>query len=331
MEQRNPKDMFRGGKKILAPMVRAGTLPLRELSLAYGADLVYGEELIDRGMLGATRTFSHATGTWDYGANGRVLFQALPRDASRTIFQMGTNDAQRALSVAQLVINDVAGVDVNMGCPKEFSVKGGMGVALMRQPEVVADILTTLRRNLPAKKSVTCKIRLLESVEATVEFCRRVEKTGVDAIAVHGRTKDQRDHNVADWTAVRAIKNALTIPVLLNGDVFSYGDFDKAITDTGVDGVMSARGALANCSIFGRDYEDTRIVARKYCEIARRRENNYQNTKYTVLRMLGGVTRKDKQYKELMTALTQCKTMDLLESTLNADNVGEASEKKRRL
>ena len=98
--------------------VRAGTLPLRELSVAYGAHLVYGEELIDRGLQEAARVEAPASESVEYRKGGKVLFQALPHHADRTIFQMGTCDAQRALGVAQLVLSDVAGVDINMGCPK---------------------------------------------------------------------------------------------------------------------------------------------------------------------------------------------------------------------
>eukprot|EP01018_Ginkgo_biloba_P002320 Gb_29671 [translate_table: standard] len=82
---------------------------------------------------------------------------------------------------------DVAAVDVNMGCPKSFSISGGMGAALLAKPELIYDILTTLKRNLEIP--VTCKIRLLKSPQETVELARRIEKAGVSAIAVHGRVK----------------------------------------------------------------------------------------------------------------------------------------------
>lgn len=80
---------------------------------------------------------------------------------------------------------DVTAVDVNMGCPKSFSISGGMGAALLSKPETIHDILTTLKRNLDIP--VTCKIRLLKTCPDTVELARRIEKTGVSALAVHGR------------------------------------------------------------------------------------------------------------------------------------------------
>jgi tRNA-dihydrouridine synthase 2 len=83
---------------------------------------------------------------------------------------------------------DIAAIDVNMGCPKSFSISGGMGAALLSKPDLIHDILTTLKRNLNIP--VTCKIRLLKTHHDTVELARRIEKTGVAAIAVHGRYRN---------------------------------------------------------------------------------------------------------------------------------------------
>ncbi len=125
----NPSSLFRS-KRILAPMVRAGTLPFRELCLDYGCDLVYGEELVDRSIMACSRVVSADGSRVDFikgeapTAEGlRPIFSVLKANEAKTIFQMGTNRADNALAAAQLVINDVAGIDVNMGCPKEFSVK----------------------------------------------------------------------------------------------------------------------------------------------------------------------------------------------------------------
>uniref|UniRef100_A0A670Y911 Dihydrouridine synthase 2 n=1 Tax=Pseudonaja textilis TaxID=8673 RepID=A0A670Y911_PSETE len=111
-------------KAILAPMVRVGTLPMRLLALDYGADIVYCEELIDIKMLQCKRVVNDILGTVDFVApNERVVFRTCEREKDRVVFQMGTADAERALAVAKLVENDVAGIDVNMGCPKEYSTK----------------------------------------------------------------------------------------------------------------------------------------------------------------------------------------------------------------
>jgi tRNA-dihydrouridine synthase 2 len=103
---------------------------------------------------------------------------------------MGTSDAARAVEVARLVQDDVFGIDVNMGCPKPFSVKGGMGSALLRQPESVRQILTALVQAFP-HKPITCKIRLLPSFEETLALCEIIQSTGVVAVGVHGRFTEQ--------------------------------------------------------------------------------------------------------------------------------------------
>jgi tRNA-dihydrouridine synthase len=121
---------------------------------------------------------------------------------------------------------------------------------------------------------------------------------------------------VADWKQIAKVKSILKIPVILNGDVFCYEDFDKAIAATGVDGVMTARGALANPSMFSPNPVATHVVIKEYLDIALKRDNNYQNTKYTVLRMLGGVTRKDKIYKDLMTKITNCREYEQLKKVV---------------
>ncbi|OIT27724.1 trna-dihydrouridine(47) synthase [nad(p)(+)]-like protein, partial [Nicotiana attenuata] len=174
-------------KLVLAPMVRVGTLPFRLLAAQYGADITYGEEIIDHKIIKCERRVNDVLGTTDIVEKGtdNVVFRTCPEERNRVVFQMGTSDAMRALKAAEIVCKDVAAVDINMGCPKSFSISGGMGAALLSKPELIHDILTTLRRNLDIP--VTCKIRLLKSPQDTVELARRIERTGVSALAVHGR------------------------------------------------------------------------------------------------------------------------------------------------
>ncbi|GKU94978.1 hypothetical protein SLEP1_g8396 [Rubroshorea leprosula] len=198
---------------------------------------------------------------------------------------MGTSDAVRALAAAQIVCKDVAAVDINMGCPKSFSVSGGMGAALLTKPELIHDILTTLRRNLDIP--VTCKIRLLKSSQDTVELARRIEKTGVSALAVHGRKVADRPRDPAKWNEIADIVAALSIPVIANGDVFEYDDFQRIKIATGASSVMVARGALWNASIFSPKgkvhWED---VKREYVRKSILWDNDVKSTKQTLKEMI---------------------------------------------
>ena len=136
---------------ILAPMVRASTIPLRTLALSYDADLVYTEEIIDRAILDTERVVNEELGTIDYvkplssfpakvqkrmvadsdnpdSAKGAILLRIDPTlEKDKLIYQVGTGEAGLAIKAAEMVVGDVSGIDVNMGCPKKFSVSGGMG------------------------------------------------------------------------------------------------------------------------------------------------------------------------------------------------------------
>ncbi|KAL5556658.1 hypothetical protein UlMin_038894 [Ulmus minor] len=274
-------------KLVLAPMVRVGTLPLRLLAAEYGADITYGEEIIDHKMVKCERKLNEHIGSVDFVEKGteNVVFRTCNEERNRVVFQIGTSDAVRALAAAQLVCKDVAAVDINMGCPKAFSVSGGMGAALLSKPDLIHDILTTLRRNLDTP--VTCKIRLLKSSQDTVELARRIEKTGVSALAVHGRKVADRPRDPAKWAEIADVVASISIPVIANGDVFEYDDFERIRVATGASSVMVARGALWNATVFSPHgklpWED---VKRAYVRKSILWDNDLKSTKHTLKEMI---------------------------------------------
>ena len=179
-------------KLILAPMVRIGTLPMRLLALEHGADIVYTEELIDWKLIKCKRKVNRVLNTVDFidESDGNVVFRTCDKEKEKVVLQIGTADAERALETAKLVEKDVAGIDINMGCPKEFSVKGGMGAALAANIDNAKKILTTLVNSLSIP--VTCKIRIRKTTEETIEHVKELASTGIKAIAIHARTRDER-------------------------------------------------------------------------------------------------------------------------------------------
>ncbi|XP_069757643.1 tRNA-dihydrouridine(20) synthase [NAD(P)+]-like [Narcine bancroftii] len=277
-------------KVILAPMVRVGTLPMRLLALEYGADIVYCEELIDLKMMHCRRVVNEALGTIDYIAtDDRVVFRTCEREKSHVVFQMGTSDAQRALTVAQLVENDVAGIDVNMGCPKEYSTKGGMGVALLTNPDKIEAILSTLVKGI--SKPVTCKIRILPSLEDTINLVKRIERTGVAAVAVHGRRKEERPQHPVHCDVIKAVSEAVSIPVIANGGsqeiIKDFASIETFRWATSASSVMVARAAMWNPSIFRKEgLLPAEKVLREYLTYAIRYDSHYSNTKYCLCQML---------------------------------------------
>mmetsp|Transcript_8271 Transcript_8271/g.37435 ORF Transcript_8271/g.37435 Transcript_8271/m.37435 type:complete len:177 (-) Transcript_8271:610-1140(-) len=130
---------FYKGKNILAPMVRVNTMPTRLLAAEYGADIVYSEELIDRKMMKVKRVENTAWGTVDFidpdatNDDTAVVFQTTPEEKNRLVMQLGTGDATRALQSAMVAVNDVAAIDINMGCPLKFSTASGAGSALLKK------------------------------------------------------------------------------------------------------------------------------------------------------------------------------------------------------
>uniref|UniRef100_A0A8C0ZSF2 DRBM domain-containing protein n=1 Tax=Castor canadensis TaxID=51338 RepID=A0A8C0ZSF2_CASCN len=255
-------------KVILAPMVRVGTLPMRLLALDYGADIVYCEELIDLKMLQCKRVVNEVLSTVDFVApDDRVVFRTCEREQSRVVFQMGTSDAERALAVARLVENDVAGIDVNMGCPKEYSTKGGMGAALLTDPDKI------------------------EKLEDTLSLVKRIERTGIAAIAVHGRKREERPQHPVSCEVIKTISEALSIPVIANGGshdhIQKHLDIEDFRQATAASSVMVARAAMWNPSIFLKDgLRPLEEVMQKYIRYAVQYDNHYTNTKYCLCQML---------------------------------------------
>ncbi|XP_010960811.3 tRNA-dihydrouridine(20) synthase [NAD(P)+]-like isoform X1 [Camelus bactrianus] len=277
-------------KLILAPMVRVGTLPMRLLALDYGADIVYCEELIDLKMLQCKRVVNEVLSTVDFVApDDRVVFRTCEREQSRVVFQMGTSDAERALAVARLVENDVAGIDVNMGCPKEYSTKGGMGAALLSDPDKIEKILSTLVKG--TCRPVTCKIRILPSLEDTLNLVKRIERTGIAAIAVHGRKREERPQHPVSCEVIKAIAETLSIPVIANGGshdhIQGFLDIEDFRQATAASSVMVARAAMWNPSIFLKEGpQPLEEVMQKYIRYAVQYDNHYTNTKYCLCQML---------------------------------------------
>uniref|UniRef100_H2L5F3 Dihydrouridine synthase 2 n=1 Tax=Oryzias latipes TaxID=8090 RepID=H2L5F3_ORYLA len=274
----------------LAPMVRVGTLPMRLLALDYGADVVYCEELIDIKMAQCRRVVNDVLDTVDFVApDDRVMFRTCGKEKERVVFQMGTADPDRALAVARLVEMDVAAIDVNMGCPKEYSTKGGMGAALLSDPDKIEAILRKLVSGVSVP--VTCKIRILPTLEETVALAQRIEKVGVAAIAVHGRFKDERPRHPVHCDYIQAVARAVSVPVIANGGsldlVKSYEDIEEFRCATGAASVMLARAAMWNASVFrSQGLLPLERVMQEYLKYAIQYDNHAFNTKYCLCQML---------------------------------------------
>ncbi|EFO83781.1 hypothetical protein CRE_14205 [Caenorhabditis remanei] len=326
-------------KKILAPMVRAGRTPLRLLCLKYGADLCYTEEIVDKKLIESTRVINDALGTIDYRNGDDIILRLAPEEKGRCILQIGTNSGEKAAKIAEIVGDDVAGIDVNMGCPKPFSIHCGMGAALLTQTEKIIDILKSLKA--AAKVPVTCKIRVLDNPEDTLKLVREIEKCGVSALGVHGRRRDERQPDQCRIEEIREVSRTITtIPIIANGfsgEIEQFSDIEKWRSATETSSIMIARKALSTPSIFREDgvldkFEDIE----NFLELACQYDESYTMTKYVVQRILGSDQEHDPRGKATVAAgsvLQICKAFGKEEvfNKWNEDRKKKQSKKRARV
>jgi tRNA-dihydrouridine synthase 2 len=212
-------EKLRGGM-VLGPMVRVSTLPLRLLALEHGASAVWTEEMVAKKVATCQRVENPRLGTvefYDPHSPWTRVWQTCAAETSSVVFQIGASTAGDAVAAANVVREHVSAFCLNMGCPKEFSVKNGMGAALLRKPATAADIIRALKSALALP--VLAKIRLLESLDATVQLIKELEAAGVDAITVHLRHVDQRSSVPAHRALLRKLVEAVNVCVIGNGDV----------------------------------------------------------------------------------------------------------------
>ncbi|KAI8883141.1 FMN-linked oxidoreductase [Backusella circina FSU 941] len=327
-------DIDYSNKIVLAPMVRIGTLPMRLLALDYGADLVWTEELVDKRIIGSVRQVNHATGTIEYLKNGKHTFSTNDAEKGKVILQLGTADPDLALKAALTLKEDVSAVDLNCGCPKKFSVQGGMGAALLSNPDNLVKILDNLVKH--AGMPVSCKIRLLPDQEETIKLVKKIVVTGIKALTVHCRTKDMRSTEKALWErleeVIKAVKELVDIPVIVNGDVFQWSDVEKVKELTKADSVMIARGAQENPSAFRKEglvsyKEGVCAYLRKCVDV----DNMFQNTKYVILCMNTTDTlhTKSEIYREIQKSKTVRRICEIFDMADYYDQV--QVQKKARL
>ena len=222
---------------ILAPLAGVTDAPFRRLCKEQGASLVYSEMVSCKGLIYRNR-------------NTEDLLKIYDEEKPVTYQLFGGQPEVFGAAAKLLSDRDNAALDINMGCPVHKIVSNGEGAALLKTPDMIGRIVDAVVRE--TKKPVTVKIRSGwdgQSINAA-EVAKIAESAGAAAIAVHARTREQFYGGKADWQVIRDVKNAVSVPVIGNGDVFSGEDAIRMIRETGCDFVMIARGALGNPWIF---------------------------------------------------------------------------------
>ena len=231
---------------ILAPMAGVSDLPFRLLCREMGAALVCME------MVSAKAIYYN-------NKNTDSLMEIHPDEVPASLQLFGSDPQILAEMAKRIEERPFSILDLNMGCPVPKVVNNGEGSALMKDPKLVEQILTALVRAID--KPVTVKIRkgFDDDHVNAVEIAKIAEACGVAAVAVHGRTRAQYYSGQADWDIIRQVKEAVSIPVIGNGDVTSPQKAEELVKQTGCDGIMIARGAQGNPWIFSEmiTYEET--------------------------------------------------------------------------
>jgi nifR3 family TIM-barrel protein len=225
------------GNLLLGPMAGVTDLPFRILCKEQGADLVYTEMVSAKGVQYNNK-------------NTEQLLQIAEEERPAALQLFGADPDILSDTARRLEHRNFDILDINMGCPVPKVVNNGEGSALMKNPGLIGEIVRKVACGY--SKPVTVKIRkgFHEDCINAVEVAKIAEENGAAAIAVHARTREQFYSGKADWEIIRQVKEAVTVPVIGSGDVFTPQDAKAMLEETGCDALMMARGTRGNPWLF---------------------------------------------------------------------------------
>ncbi|MBS3149006.1 tRNA dihydrouridine synthase DusB [Candidatus Woesearchaeota archaeon] len=303
------------GRAVLSPMSGVTDVAFRALCRKYGAALTYTEFVsgtaIIRGNVQSLRM---------------IKTDPIEKPVAVQLFGANVDDVVEA---ARRMEETFDIIDVNCGCPAWKVIKTGAGSELLKKPQGIASFINKL--SSAVNKPVTVKIRIGiddQSINA-VEVAKLAEDAGAAAIAIHGRTQKQGYSGQANWDIIKQVKDAVNVPVIGNGDVFSPETFKMRLDQSGVDYIMIARGAIGNPFIFtqindflkdGKYVQGNRVKQFfEFFELAKKYKIPYPSIQTHAMNF----TKTMKGGAQLREALSRCKTEEDLIMAFGKTNMGE--------
>lgn len=225
----------------LAPMAGITDYVLRSLVRKYSKNCLLTTEMISSEYLAQT-------------LNGRSGTEILKRDENHSpiSYQISGHKPHLMKQAAEFLNNFADMIDINMGCPVKKVVGGQDGAALMRNPELAADLVRAVKDG--TDKPVSVKFRLGYTADEMnyVEFGQQMQEAGAEFITIHARTRSQMYSGHADWSKIRKLKESIDVPVFANGDITSIENAVECFELSGADGIAIGRGALGDPTLIGR-------------------------------------------------------------------------------
>lgn len=293
---------------ILSPMAGVTDIAFRELCKNYGVGMTY-TEFVSSAALVRNNKKTHE------------MLRVASNEKPVAVQLFGANE-QEVIKAAKTIQDKFDVIDINCGCPVHKVIKVGAGSAMLNDPQKIGKLVNKLVNAV--NKPITVKIRTginKEKINA-VEIAKIVENAGASAIAVHGRTQKQAYSGKANWDIIKQVKESVNIPVIGNGDVFTPETYAQRLTESGVDAIMVARGAIGNPYLFKQindylktgtyDTKDQIEVFFEYLKLAEKYKIAFGNIKAHALSFTKGVPKA----RELRNKLAQTNNIEEIKKLL---------------